>query len=76
MSTVITVRVSKELKRKMDALRGKVNWSKEIRAFIEKVIREYEQMEAIEELESLIKSLPPAKKGTAHKLVREDRDSN
>jgi len=76
VSTVITVRISKELKKKMDALRGKVNWSKEIRAFIERVIREYEQMEAIEELESLIKSLPSAKEGTAHKLVREDRDSN
>jgi hypothetical protein len=68
------VRVPKELKERMDAFRGVVNWSEEIRAFIERRVAELEQEKAIEELERLIEKLPPAPKGVALKYVREDRD--
>ena len=76
MSVTISFRVPKELKRKMDELRDTVNWSEELRRYLERRIREYEQLKAIEELEKVIESLPPSRGGTAAKYVREDRDSH
>jgi len=72
---VISVRIPAELKKKMDSLRGVVNWSEEIRKFIERRVREIEQERVIGELEKLIQELPIAPKGYAARLVREDRDS-
>jgi len=68
------VRVPKKLKERMDAFRGVVNWSEEIRVFVERRVAELEQEKAIEELERLIEKLPPAPKGLTLKYVREDRD--
>ena len=51
---VISVRIPDELKKKMDSLRGVVNWSEEIRKFIERRVREIEQERVIGELEKLI----------------------
>ena len=76
MSVTISFRVPKELKRKMDELRDTVNWSEELRRYLERRIREYEQLKAIEEFEKVIESLPPSPEGTAAKYVREDRDSH
>ncbi|RLE58736.1 MAG: CopG family transcriptional regulator [Thermoprotei archaeon] len=74
--SVISVRIPRELKEKMDSLRGVVNWSEEIRRFIERRIREVEQERAIEELEELIRKLPVMPKGYIVRYVREDRDSS
>ncbi|RLE86884.1 MAG: CopG family transcriptional regulator [Thermoprotei archaeon] len=74
--SVISVRIPRELKKKMDSLRGVVNWSEEVRRFIERRIREIEQEKAIEELEELIQRLPLMPRGHIAKYVREDRDSN
>ncbi|RLE96126.1 MAG: CopG family transcriptional regulator [Thermoprotei archaeon] len=76
MSVTVSFRVPRELKMKMDRLREHINWSEELRRFVENRIREYEQQRAIEELEELIKRLPPSPRGTAHEYVREDRDSD
>ena len=76
MSVTVSFRIPRELKRKMDELRGIINWSEEVRRFIERRIREYEQMKAIEELESIIRALPTLPRGTVVKFVREDRDSH
>lgn len=75
MSVTVTFRVPRELKERMDRLRGRVNWSEEVRRFLERRVRELEQVRAIEELESLIKRLPQVPRGTAVGYVREDRDS-
>lgn len=72
--SVVSVRVPRELKERMDALRGVVNWSEEIRAFIERRVAELEQERAIEELERLVEKLPPSPRGLALRYVREDRD--
>ncbi|MCC6040536.1 MAG: CopG family transcriptional regulator [Thermofilum sp.] len=72
--SAVSVRVPRELKDRMDAFRGVVNWSEEIRAFIERRVAELEQEKALEELERLIEKLPPAPRGLALKYVREDRD--
>ncbi len=76
MSVTVSFRVPRELKRKMDELRGEINWSRELREFVERRIREYEQLRAISELEEAIKSLPTSPSGTAAGYVREDRDSS
>ena len=76
MSVTISFRVPKDLKKKMDELRGTINWSEELRRYLERRIREYEQSKAIEELEKVIESLPPLPRGTAADYVREDRDSH
>ena len=75
MGTVISIRVPEELKREMDRLRNKVNWSEEIREFIKRRIEEYRKKEIIDELVEYIKTLPEAPKGVAQELVRESRDS-
>jgi len=76
LSVVVSFRVPKELKKKMDELRELINWSEEIRKFIERRIKEYEQIKAIEELEEIVKSIPTVPRGTVMKYVREDRDSH
>ncbi len=75
MSVTVSFRIPRELKERMDRLRGRVNWSEEVRRFLEKRIREYEQLEAINELEELIRSLPRSPRSVAVGYVREDRDS-
>jgi len=60
----------------MDLLKGVINWSEEIRRFIERRIREIEQEKAIEELEMLIQKLPSMPRGYVTRYVRENRDSN
>jgi hypothetical protein len=71
---VISFRIPGKLKKKMDSLRGVVDWSEEVRRFIEKRVREIEQERVVGELEKLIQELPPAPKGYAARLVKEDRD--
>ncbi len=67
--------MSKELRKKADELRGVINWSNKLRKSIEKRIKEYEQIKAIEELSALVRRLPEAPRGTATRYVREDRDN-
>lgn len=76
MSVTVSFRIPRELKRKMDEYRGLVNWSEEVRRFIERRVREYEQLRAIEELEEIIERIPQTPRGTAAGYVREDRDSS
>ncbi len=71
---VISVRVPKELKKMMKEV--DINWSEEIRKFIEKRVREYRRLKALEEIDSLLSDIPEAEIGTAKDYVRDDRDSN
>lgn len=74
--SVVSVRVPRELKEKMRKYRDKINWSEEIRRFIENKILEAERENTLSKLEELIKQLPTVPRGTASRYVREDRDSN
>jgi hypothetical protein len=51
--SVISFRIPRELK-KIDSLRGIVDWSEEVRRFIERRVREIEQERVVGELERLI----------------------
>lgn len=74
MGNIISFRVSPEMKHEMDKLKGEINWNDEIREFIKKRIKEYKKRKALQEVITYIQALPEAPKGTAQKLVREDRD--
>ncbi len=76
MSTVFSIRVPGELKRKMDKFKGKVKWSRGIKEFIEKRLREIAKEEALKEVDKIIEKLPTLEKGIVGKLVRGDRDSH
>jgi hypothetical protein len=67
------VSVPRELKERMGAFRGIVNWCEKIRVFIKR-IAELEREKTIEELERLVEKLPPTPRGLALRYVREDRD--
>jgi hypothetical protein len=73
---VFSVKISRELKEKMDRYRDRVNWAEEIRKFIEEKVRELEAEEnfkrVLNELEKASWSVP---KGFSVESVREDRDS-
>ena len=72
MSTIISVRVPKKLKKRMDKLRDMVNWSEEIRKFLEKRVEEFHRRKDLEEIRKVLEEVP---KGTVTRYVREDRDS-
>jgi hypothetical protein len=71
---VISFRIPKELKKSIKEL--DINWSEEVRRFIEDKVKEYKKGKALEEIDSMLKNLPTPERGTASKYVREDRDSN
>ncbi len=76
MSVVISVRVPRRLKEEMDRLSSYVNWSEEIRRFLEERVRELRRKHVLEEARRVIERLPEAPRGTATGYVREDRDSH
>ena len=74
--SVYSIRIPPEVKEEMDRLKDEINWSKEIRKFIKNKIEECKRRKALQEVVSYIQTLPEAPRGTAQKLVREDRDSH
>jgi predicted DNA-binding protein len=71
---VISFRIPKELKKRLKEV--KLNWSEEVRNFIEERVREYKREKALKEIDDLLKDLLSPEKGTASSYVREDRDSH
>lgn len=72
---VISVRIPDELKAKMREL--DINWSEEIRKFIEERVRRAEKQKKLDEIHRLLSGGTPADEGgAARKYVRDDRDSN
>jgi hypothetical protein len=71
----VSVKVSAKTKKEMEHLKDKVEWPDEIRAFIEGRLEQAKREETIQRVDKLLSRVTPAKRGTAAKLVREDRDS-
>jgi len=76
MSVVISLRVPRKLKEKMDLLKDSVNWSEEVRRFLEKRVEELYRLRVLSEVRKVIEQLPEVPRGTVTRYVREDRDSN
>ncbi len=77
MSEVVAFKVRREIKRRMEELKGEVNWPEELRRFVEEKIREVEARKTKERLRKRLRraswSVP---RGTAARLVRGDRDGH
>ena len=74
--SVVSVKVPDEVKKDMEKRKERINWSEEIRQFISSKIEEDRRRENIEKAEKLLQKTRKLPKGTAAKLVREDRDSH
>jgi len=73
---VLSIRIPKKLKEEMDKLKDVVDWSSEIRAFIEEKVRTYKRIKVLEEVDRILEQLPETPRGLADRLVREDREHN
>jgi len=72
---VVSVKVEERMKKEMEKLKTQVDWPEEIRNFIGGKIEQVERETNLEEVGMLLNQLPKLPRGTAAKLVREDRDS-
>ncbi len=70
MSDIVSIRVPKELKEKMRKYR--IDWSREIREFIEERIRTLELLELLESIEE--KAKKRRTRVDSAKLIREARE--
>lgn len=75
MSSVICVRVSRELKEKMRKF-SNVNWSELIRSFIEETVSRLETEELLSKIERDLEDVPELPAGTIARWIRVDRDSH
>ncbi len=73
---VVSIRVPRSLKERMERFKDRVNWAEEIRRFIEERVRELEREEALKSVEKLLEDLPVQPYGSVTGIVREDRDSH
>ena len=75
MSTVLSIRIPKGLKDKMDKF-NEINWSELIRKFIEEKIAQLELEEALKGIEEHLKEVPELPRGTVARWIRSDRESH
>ncbi|RLF17677.1 MAG: CopG family transcriptional regulator [Thermoprotei archaeon] len=76
MSEVLSIRIPRELKRRIDKLKGFVDWKNEIIRFLEDRVRYYERVKIIKEVHKLLEAHPTFPRGSVVKAVREDRVSH
>ena len=74
MSYVISIRIRKELKELMD--RAGIDWSNEIRMFLEERVREVLKARLLEEVREFRRELNVMSPVGGDELVREDRESH
>ena len=75
MSVVISFRIPRRLKEKMDSLED-VNWSEEVRRFLEARVGELYRRKVLEEVRRVIEKLPEMPRGTVTEYIGSDRDSH
>ena len=75
--SVVSFKVRKEVKERMERYKDRVNWAEELRRFVESKLREIEAEENIKKVVEELEKLPiETSKGFSSSSVREDRDSN
>jgi len=72
---VVSVKVDDRLKKGMTKYRNEIDWPEEIRLFIASKIGQKEREGASAAVRRMLEGSPTLPKGTASKVVREDRDS-
>jgi len=76
MTSVISIRVPYEIKQEMERLKTEINWNEEIKLFLKNTINERKKRALLDELVKKRLHRIDLPKGTAEKMVREDRDSH
>lgn len=76
MSTTVSFKLPEELKEQMKKYKNQVEWSKELREYVKKKIREIESKNRLKEVHQILEKTSSVPEGTAVKTVREDRDSH
>jgi len=74
--SVVSVKVPPKVKEDMRKVKDSVEWSEEIRGFILKKLEEERKKEGIRKAEDVLRGVRKLTKGSASKLIREDRDSH
>jgi actin-related protein len=72
----MSFKLSEELREQMKKYKDQVEWSKELREYILRKIKEIESKNRLEEVHQIIEKTSSVPEGTAIKTVREDRDSH
>jgi len=72
----MSFKIPEELKKKMKKYKDQVEWSKELREYVKRKIKEIESKNRLEEVHQILEKTSSVPKGTAWKTVREDRDSH
>jgi len=75
MSVVVSFRIPRNLKMRMEKFR-QINWSDEIRKFLEERVRELELEELLERMRRDASDLPELPEGTVARWIRSDRESH
>jgi len=75
MSVVISIRIPRELKERMDRIKD-VNWSEFIRRFLEETVTRYEAEIVIRRVEEHLKDVPELPPSTVARWMRSDRESH
>jgi len=74
--SVVSFKVKREIKERMEKFKDKINWAEELRGFVVKKIRELEARERMEMVVRELEEVPVhAPQGFSKASVREDRDS-
>ncbi len=74
MQETVSVKVPKELKRRMKKIR--IKWSEVIRKTIEQEISTYERRKAVKDLIDLSTRAPKVPKGTSAKIIKGIREES
>jgi hypothetical protein len=72
--SVVSVKVPPEIKKEMENLRASVEWPKEIRQFIVDRVELEKRKQNASRAEQILRGVRRLPKGSAARLVREDRD--
>ncbi len=76
LSEVVSFKVKREIKKKMEAYKDRINWSEELRRFVEEKIKELEARDNIARIIEILRKTPwRSEKRTIVRYLREDRDS-
>ena len=74
--SVVSVKVPPKVKEGMQRVKDSVKWSEEIRNFILEKLEEERRKEGIRNAEETLTGVRKLPKGSAARLIREDRDSH
>jgi predicted transcriptional regulator len=74
MSTVVSVRIKKEIKELLE--KENVNINEEVKKFLEELASKIKMRKYIVEWDKILENVKPSEKGFAERSIREDRESH